>query len=306
MMDIKSKLTGPTGEKLRKKTFGLFFSVVRLAFLLIVGYIVLYPLLFMVSASIKTLADTLDVSHTWVPIEATWDNFITAYDTMEFLSSFKQTVLLQMLSAFFEIFVCAFVAYGFARFKFKGKGIASFLLILSLLVPLEMYSLGLAVNYRILGIFNTPFAYWLPALFGVGIRSGMLIYIYQQFFIGLPAELEDAAYVDGAGPIRTYFSIALPSSSVVIVTNTVLSIIWHWNECYLAELCFMEGSRPLSVIMSTYDVLLNINAGIASHTPLYSAAMSAGCLMYMAIPLIFYMIIQRKFVKSIDRVGITG
>ncbi len=306
MMDIKSKLTGPAGEKVRKKTFSLFFSVVRLAFLLIVGYIVLYPLLFMISASIKTLADTLDVSHTWVPMEATWDNFITAYDTMEFLDSLKQTVLLQMLSAFFEIFVCAFVAYGFARFKFKGKGIASFLLILSLLVPLEMYSLGLAVNYRILGIFNTPFAYWLPALFGVGIRSGMLIYIYQQFFIGLPAELEDAAYVDGAGPIRTYFSIALPSSSVVIVTNTVLSIIWHWNECYLAELCFMEGSRPLSVIMSTYDVLLNINAGIANHTPLYSAAMSAGCLLYMIVPLIFYMIIQRKFVKSIDRVGITG
>lgn len=306
MMDIKTKLSGAAGEKLRKKTFGLFFSIVRLVFLLIVGYIVLYPLLYMISSSIKTLADTLDVSHAWVPLEATWDNFLTAFETMDFWASLRQTVLLQLLSAAFEIFVCAFVAYGFARFKFKGKGIASFLLILSLLVPLEMYSLGLAVNYRILGIFNTPFAYWLPALFGVGIRSGMIIYIYQQFFIGLPAELEDAAYVDGAGPIRTYFKIALPSSSVVIVTNTVLSVIWHWNECYLAELCFMEGSRPLSVIMSTYDSLLNINAGIASYMPLYSAAMSAGCLLYMLIPLVFYMIIQRKFVKSIDRVGITG
>ncbi len=306
MMDIKSKLAGPAGEKIRKKTFNLFFSVMRLAFLLIVGYIVLYPLIYMISASIETLADTLDVSHAWIPMEATWENFFTAFDTMDFWASLRNTLLLQMLSAIFEIFVCAFIAYGFARFKFKGKGIASFLLILSLLVPLEMYSLGLAVNYRILGIFNTAFAYWLPALFGVGIRSGMIIYIYQQFFIGLPGELEDAAYVDGAGPIRTYFQIALPSSSVVIVTITVLSVIWHWNECYLAELCFMEGSRPLSVIMSTYDVLLNINAGIAYYHPLYSAAMSAGCLLYMLVPLVFYMVVQRKFVKSIDRVGITG
>lgn len=305
-MDIKSKLTGPAGEKVRKKTFGLFFSVVRLIFLLIVGYIVLYPLLFMFSASIKTAADFMDVSHMWIPVEVTFENFLTAFETMDFWNSLKNTVLLQLLSAAFEIFVCAFIAYGFARFKFKGKGIASFLLILSLLVPLEMYSLGLAVNYRILGIFNTAFAYWLPALFGVGIRSGMIIYIYQQFFIGLPAELEDAAYVDGAGPIRTYFKIALPSSSVVIVTITVLSIIWYWNECYLAELCFMEGSRPLSVVMSTYDVLLNINARISKYMPLYPAVMSAGCLLYMLFPLIFYMIIQRKFVKSIDRVGITG
>lgn len=303
-MDISKIMAGRTGDKLRKKTSGLLFSLVRLAFLLIVGYIVLYPLLYMVTAAIKTKAAHMDVTHMWVPIELTVSNFEDMWEVMMFPTALGQTLSLQMVSAALEIVVCSFIAYGFARFKFKGKGIATFLLILSLLVPVEMYSLGLAVNYRILGIFNTPFAYWLPALFGVGIRSGMLIYIYQQFFIGLPHELEDAAYVDGAGPIRTYFSIALPSSSVVIVTVAVLSIIWYWNENYLAELCFMDENRPLAVIANLMQTLLQM-AGKA-YGPLHPARLSAGCLLFMAIPLLFYMIIQRKFVKSIDRVGITG
>ena len=209
------------------------------------------------------------------------------------------------MSAVIEIIVCSFVAYGFARFKFRGKKLASFFLILSLLIPVQMYSLSLSVNYRMLNIFNTPFVYWLPSLFGVGIRSGMIIFIYQQFFIGLPHELEDAAYVDGAGPIKTYFRIALPSSSVVIVTVSVLSIIWHWNEYYLAELCFLDESRPLAVVIGNLTALL-AQIGINSGDPLYPAAICAGCILFVIIPLVFYMIVQRKFVRSIDRVGITG
>ncbi len=316
MMNVKNILTGRTGDLIRKKSFSLVVSVMRLAFLIIVGYIVLYPILFMATNAIKTPADFLDVSHTWLPMEVTFDNFADCLRIMQFpdftdgvsvqaFGSLGQTFVLQMVSAGLEIVVCSFIAYGFARFKFKGKGVATVLLILSLLIPVEMYSLGLSVNYRILGIFDTPFAYWLPALFGVGIRSGMLIYIYQQFFIGLPHELEDAAYVDGAGPVRTYFSIALPSSSVVIVTNAVLAIIWYWNESYLAELCFMNENRPLSVLMNLCGTLLATN-GINAGQSMYTAYMSACCLLFLAIPLIFYMIIQRKFVKSIDRVGITG
>ncbi len=308
MMDIRKMKSSTTADKVRKASGNILFSIFRIAFLVIVGYIVLYPLLYMITNAIKTEADFLDVSHMWVPMEVTLDNFKAYFEHPEIglITGLKQTFILQIVSALLEIFVCAFVAYGFARFKFPGKPIASFLLVLSLLVPLQMYSLGLSVNFRLLGIFDTPFAYWLPALFGVGIRSGMLIYIYQQFFIGLPKELEDAAYVDGAGPLRTYFSIALPSSSVVVVTVSVLSIIWHWNESYLAELCFMDENRPMAVVLnqigSRLTMYLKLNAG----EPLYPALISAGCLLYLIVPLIFYMIIQRKFVKSIDRVGITG
>ena len=275
------------GNTIRRKMPTMIVSLARFLFLAIVGYIVLYPLLYMFVSAIKDNEALLDI------------------ELMNFGKAIKQTLLVQVLSAAIEVFVCAFIAYGFARFKFKGKPLFTFFLILSLLIPIQMYSLSMSINFRNLNIFSTPFVYWIPSLFGVGIRSGMMIFIYQQFFIGLPKELEDAAYIDGAGPVKTYFKIALPSSSVVITTVSVLSFVWHWNEYHLATLSFLSEDAPLSMVMNFLTVYLQ-QIGIYKGWPEYSTLVSAACLMFIVIPLVLYMIFQRKFVRSIDRVGITG
>ena len=290
---------------LRRKASAAIIYLARLLILTIVGYIVLYPFFYMLATAIKDIDAMLDVEHIWIPVTYSLESFKEIFELLDFGTALKQTFLVQILSAAIETFVCAFVAYGFARFKFKGKPICTFFLILSLLVPIQMYSLSMSVNYRNLHLFNTPFVYWLPSLLGVGIRSGMMIFIYQQFFVNLPKELEDAAYIDGAGPVRTYFSIALPSSSVVLVTVSVLSFVWHWNEYYLASLTFLSDSAPLAMVLSFLKVYLK-QVGIYEGWPEYASLVSAACLMYLIIPLILYMIFQRKFVRSIDRVGITG
>lgn len=293
------------GNIIRRKLPEIIVSVARLLFLVIVGYIVLYPLLFMFISAIKDNEALLDMEHMWVPVTYSFKNFKDIFELMGFGNALKQTLLVQVLSMAIEVFMCSYIAYGFARFKFKGKPIFTFFLILSLLVPIQLYSLSMSINFRNLHIFSTPFVYWLPSLFGVGIRSGMMIFIYQQFFIGLPQELEDAAYIDGAGPIETFFKIALPSSSVVITTVAVLSFVWHWNEYHLATLSFLSEDAPLSMVMNFLDTYLQ-QIGIYKGWPEYSSLVSAACLIYIAIPLVLYMIFQRKFVRSIDRVGITG
>lgn len=297
--------SGCSSTFLRRKASAAIIYLARLLILTIVGYIVLYPFFYMLVTAIKDIDAMLDVEHIWIPVTYSLKSFKEIFELLNFGTALKQTFLVQILSAAIETFVCAFVAYGFARFKFKGKPICMFFLILSLLVPIQMYSLSMSVNYRNLHLFNTPFVYWLPSLLGVGIRSGMMIFIYQQFFVNLPKELEDAAYIDGAGPVRTYFSIALPSSSVVLVTVSVLSFVWHWNEYYLASLTFLSDSAPLAMVLSFLKVYLK-QVGIYEGWPEYASLVSAACLMYVIIPLILYMIFQRKFVRSIDRVGITG
>lgn len=297
--------SGCSSTLLRRKASAAIIYLARLLILTIVGYIVLYPFFYMLVTAIKDIDAMLDVEHIWIPVTYSLKSFKEIFELLNFGTALKQTFLVQILSAAIETFVCAFVAYGFARFKFKGKPICMFFLILSLLVPIQMYSLSMSVNYRNLHLFNTPFVYWLPSLLGVGIRSGMMIFIYQQFFVNLPKELEDAAYIDGAGPVRTYFSIALPSSSVVLVTVSVLSFVWHWNEYYLASLTFLSDSAPLAMVLSFLKVYLK-QVGIYEGWPEYASLVSAACLMYIIIPLILYMIFQRKFVRSIDRVGITG
>ena len=297
--------SGYSSTLLRRKASAAIIYLARLLILTIVGYIVLYPFFYMLVTAIKDIDAMLDVEHIWIPVTYSLKSFKEIFELLNFGTALKQTFLVQILSAAIETFVCAFVAYGFARFKFKGKPICTFFLILSLLVPIQMYSLSMSVNYRNLHLFNTPFVYWLPSLLGVGIRSGMMIFIYQQFFVNLPKELEDAAYIDGAGPVRTYFSIALPSSSVVLVTVSVLSFVWHWNEYYLASLTFLSDSAPLAMVLSFLKVYLK-QVGIYEGWPEYASLVSAACLMYVIIPLILYMIFQRKFVRSIDMVGITG
>lgn len=297
--------SGYSSTLLRRKASAAIIYLARLLILTIVGYIVLYPFFYMLVTAIKDIDAMLDVEHIWIPVTYSLKSFKEIFELLNFGTALKQTFLVQILSAAIETFVCAFVAYGFARFKFKGKPICMFFLILSLLVPIQMYSLSMSVNYRNLHLFNTPFVYWLPSFLGVGIRSGMMIFIYQQFFVNLPKELEDAAYIDGAGPVRTYFSIALPSSSVVLVTVSVLSFVWHWNEYYLASLTFLSDSAPLAMVLSFLKVYLK-QVGIYEGWPEYASLVSAACLMYIIIPLILYMIFQRKFVRSIDRVGITG
>jgi multiple sugar transport system permease protein len=293
------------GNIIRRKAPEATLSLARLLFLAIVGYIVLYPLIYMIVSAIKDRDALLDMEHIWVPVSYSLKSFGETFELMNFGNALKQTLVVQVLSAAIEVFVCAFIAYGFARFKFKGKPLFTFLLILSLLIPIQMYSLSMSINFRNLHIFSTPFVYWLPSLFGVGIRSGMMIFIYQQFFIGLPKELEDAAYIDGAGPVKTYFSIALPSSSVVITTVAVLAFVWHWNEYHLSTLSFLSDDAPLSMTMNFLEVYLK-QIGIYKGWPEYSTLVSAACLMFIVIPLVLYMIFQRKFVRSIDRVGITG
>lgn len=321
MNKIINRRTDKTSKIIKKIAFDIF----RYYMLFIIGYIVIYPFIYMLSTSLKTNDALLDVSYTWLPQTISFERFTAAFKYIDFTNALKRTLSLQIVSALVEVFVCSVVAYGFARFNFKGKKIAMVFLIISLLIPVQMYSMSLAVNYRqidFLGVFgfinkltgvdlrlniyNTDWTFWLPSIFGVGIRSGIIIYIYIQFFEGLPYELEDAAYVDGAGPIRTFFSIALPSSSVVIVTVTVLSVVWHWNETHLASLCFLNDNGPLSVAVYNIKQTLQQDGIWMGSSPEAPSLIFAACLIFIAIPVGLYLIMQRKFVKSIDRVGITG
>lgn len=310
----------------KKHTGRIFARLLKYFMLLIIGYIVFYPFLYMLSNAVKSERGLLDVTRIWLPRYFSSDAFKRAFTLMNFPKALKRTFTLQVVSALIEVFTCSVIAYGFARFKFRGKGIAMALLIVSLLIPTQMYSLPLSMNYRHLDIFgifgllnkltgidlrlniySTDFSFWLPSVFGVGIRAGMIIYIYIQFFTGLPYELEEAAYIDGAGLFKTYFRIALPSSSVVIVTVSVLSMVWHWNEYFLSALCFGTEEWPLSVALYNMETTLQHN-GIwmwldrgKTETTIF-----ASCLLFIIIPLVAYLFLQRKFVKSIDRVGITG
>ncbi|MBP3600199.1 MAG: carbohydrate ABC transporter permease [Clostridia bacterium] len=309
-------------KKLINHTVATAYSVFRFALLIAIGYIVIYPIIYMISSSIKTPAAFSDPSIIYIPKKITFEYFGFAVEVLDYDSALVSTLKYEVVSAVIEILICSFIAYGLARFDFKGKKFFNFILILTILVPAQMIIVPMMTNYSqldILGIFglfnkvtgidirpnilDTPWTFYLPSIFGVGLRSGILIYIYVQFFRGLPKELEEAAWIDGAGLFRTFFSIAVPSSSVVYTTVTLFALIWHWNDYYLA-IMYLSDDFPLAVKIYDIDNLLTI-ANVWGG-PRAISAKAAACLMFILPMLILYLFLQRKFVQSIDRVGITG
>ena len=129
--------------------------------------------------------------------------------------------------------------------------------------------------------------------------------IYIQFFKSLPRELEEAAWVDGAGPIKTFISIALPSSGVVFTTVIIFAIIWHWNDSYLSSMYLVENF-PLAVNLERIHSTLTSFGYYGPSQPMTMSIQMAACVMFIAPVLIMYIIMQRRFIESIDRVGITG
>ncbi len=311
--------------KAARKTADVVVAVVRWFILLAIGYIVIYPLFYMITSSLSTRSSLLDPTSVWIPKELTLDNFKFMWEVMDYGKAFLSTVRVELVSALIEVLTCAIVAYGFARFRFPGKRLMTAALFLTILIPAPMIIIPLMMNFSHLDLFGilslvktlggpdlrlnllgTPWTFWLPSLFANGLRAGIMIYIYIQFFKGLPGELEEAAWMDGAGPVRTFFSIAVPSSSVVILTVTVFSIIWHWNDSFLATM-YMDTDYPLSVTMSKLVELLTYkNVYLSPDRPEGLAYIMAACLMFILPPLVFYLIVQHWFVESIDRVGITG
>lgn len=300
----------------KKRTTSVIVNIVRYFFLLALSYVVLYQLFFMISYSIRPKMDVYNPSVVWIPTSITFEHFQNAFEKLDYLNTGFVSLWLMEVSAFIEVMVCAVIAYGFARFEFKEKNIIFFLVLITIIVPVQMLIIPMYINYShfdVLGIgkflidtfnlpdfrpsiVNTGLTFWLPSLFGVGVRSGLFIFIYRKFFEGLPRELEEAAYVDGAGPLRTFVSVILPSSGVVFLTVTIFSTIWHWNESYMAGM-YNQLNPPLAVKLET------IKSTILRES---RQAGMAACMLFILPMLVMYALLQRKFVQSIDRVGIVG
>ena len=297
-------------------------SVFRYAFLLAIAYIILTQIFYLISYAFRTPEDVYDASVVWLPKHFTFSNIGVAWKVMNYPKTFFTTVTILILSGLFEIVTCAVPAYGLARFKFKGKTVMIIVVMLMILLPPQMTAVSMSLNYvhfdvlnilkAIGGIFgkdirpnllDTGFVFWLPSLLGVGLRSGLFIFIYMQFFKGLPKELEEAAQIDGANALQTFIRVVMPSSGVAFLTVGIFSMVWHGNE-YNQSILYFTDNYPMSVILNQLKTSMGVYTkyGLSS-SPAYDMA---ACLLYVLPLLIMYIVLQRKFISSIDRVGIVG
>ena len=280
------------------------------ALLICIGFIYIYPILHMVSSSMMSLDDLLDSSIKWLPSSFNFSNFAQAAKSMNFWTALWQSILIAGLPTLCNLVSCAVTGYALARFDFPGKTIVMGIIIVSFVLPSQITMIPTYVLYSNLGILNTIWAFVLPALFGQGINAPIFILIFRQFFKQIPKVLIEAARIDGAGHFKSFFKVALPSA---FITVALFSFVWYWNESYLTEL-YVHGVYGASDWTTLVVQLDNFATNYSSYqqtatnaaTNLNESINMAGTLLSILPLLIMYFIMQRHFVESIDRTGITG
>ena len=307
-----------TKEKLHRFVFGTREKegagkqFVVYALLICIGFIYLYPILYMISTSFMNREDLLDTSIKWLPSSLFLNNYIDAAKSMDFWASLFKGILIAGLPTLCNVLICMVIGYGFASFNFKGKNILMGLLIFSYILPSQVTMIPTYVLYNNVKILGTIWAFVLPAIFGNGLNAPIFILIFYQFFKQVPRVLIEAAKIDGAGYFKSFVKIAVPSAAPAILTVFLFSFVWYWNESYLTEL-YVRGltthSDWTNLVIQLKNFTTNYNdsrieGGFA--TDLNETIRLAATMLSVLPLMVMYFFLQKHFVESIDRTGITG
>ena len=298
----------------RKRVFEAVWPFFRFFILFGLCFVILYPLIYMISCAFRDSADMSDPTVMWIPRHLTLEVIKETAGVMDIWRTLGTTLLLNIGCSLVQVASCALAGYGFARFKFKGKGLLFGIVVMMILVPSQIIAIPQYMLFRHFGLFglevnfiNSKLCMYLPAAMGNGIRAGLMIFIFRQFFKGLPKELEDAAYLDGCGSLRTFVQVMIPNASSSFLTVFLFSVVWYWNDYYVSS-AFFTKNQTIALMLKNLSTLLSQqlfnNADVSPREQI--VWMEAGCLISILPILIMYVFLQKYFTEGIERSGLVG
>ncbi len=344
----------PLKERLKAKFLSLFFLkkvvwyVFRLILLIGISYIVLFPFFTKIAGSFMSPEDFVDVTVRLIPKHFTLDIYKAIWSELNYLTAFRNTLVLSASTAIIQTFVCCFVAYGLAKFKFKGNKFVFLAVIFSLVIPHQTLQLSLFMKFRffdLLGIekflnggglsflgfsYTNDFlskidiipdswtkftsagitltnTYWpliILSICGLAFKNGLYIFMLRQFFRGVPDELEESAYIDGSGVIRTFLTIILPLSIPMMITVFLFAFSWQWTDDFYTSLFFPTAKTPL--MSKLVGIPTSLTTDYAGQNLYYSAIRNTCGIMIIAPLIIMYLFCQKYLVQGIERSGLTA
>ncbi len=313
-------------KKIGLELSGLLYKVFRLVILLGLSYLMLHPVLTMISLSITT-ADDLFGSSVWIPSRPTFTNFSNLLVYFDYAKHAFVSLRAAFFGTIIQLTVCSLVGYGLARYRFKGNGLVFAMVLTTIIVPVQTAQIPLYLEYRAFDFFgigkligmitgtpltvnlvSTNWVYYLPAMFGVGLRSGLYIFLFRQFFKGLPKDLEEAGQVDGCNPIKIFIRIVLPNTKPVFVTVALLSFVYYWNDMVIGGMLLnTTDAMPIMVYLNSFDtVRRQVEDATGELLNENIVECFAAVLMTVSPLTIVYIICQKFFVECMDRSGIKG
>ena len=314
---------------LHKKGLKLAIAILRAVLLVGFSYIILYPIILMISKSVMAQTDVFDNSVLWIPKHFTLDNLMVASSSMKYGKALANSLLVAAGSTL--MLPCMMAGYAFARFNFKGRRLLFAVVILTIIVPPQQFITPLYLHLSRFDVFglikrfnggkpfnlmSTAFPYFLISLTGFGLRNGLFVFLFRQAFRSIPKEMDEAAMIDGAGQIRIFWQIIIPSAVTITVTVMLFSFVWQYNDTYYTNL-FLPNLRTLPKAYGLFEAGITgwngdktINSLLSQYVlddnNVLSLLRNSAMLLILMPLLLVYAFAQRYFIESIERSGIVG
>jgi multiple sugar transport system permease protein len=256
--------------------------------------ILILPFVWMILSAFKTTDEILKLPIQWLPEVWQFGNFERALEVQPIVRQLGNTAFLAVLKIIGEVFVSAMVAYGFARFEFRGKNALFLILLATLMLPYEVVMIPTFILWTTLGFYDSYVPLALPAYFG----APAFIFFLRMYFETFPRELEDSALVDGASWLQIFIRIFIPLGKPALITIGLWAFMGTWNDL-LGQLIYIASE-------DRYTIQLGL-ASFSSMTgqTLWGPLMAAS-LMALAPILVLLLFAQKYFMEGIKTSGIKG
>ncbi|MEU7742139.1 carbohydrate ABC transporter permease [Nonomuraea sp. NPDC049158] len=265
--------------------------------LIVVGALVmLYPLFWMISSSFKP-NDEIFADPGLVPQTVVTDNYTDGWNALgvPFTGFFANSFIVATAAVVGNVLSCSMAAYAFARLSFRFKGVWFGVMLGSIMLPIHVLIVPQYTLFKALGWVDTFLPLIVPKFLAV---DGFFVFLMVQFIRSLPRELDDAARIDGCGPIQVYWRIILPLSSPALITTAIFTFIWTWDD-FFSQLVYLSD-------VSTYTVPLALRAFLDSSSGSTWGPMLAMAVLSLVPILGFFLIFQRRITEGISTTGLKG
>lgn len=308
---------------IKKDIMNVGIKICRFLMLFGMCFLILQPILNKISISFMTEDDLYNAMVISIPEHFTTENYELAANFMSYKQTLINSLVISLTIAILQIIMATLVGYGFARFNFPLKNFWFACVILTILVPPQTISTSLHLHFRFfdfLGIFKlftgsalnlrgSVVPYYLMSAGCMGLKNGLYIYMIRQFFRNIPKELEEAAYVDGCGTLKTFLSIMLPDATPILTSCFLFSFVWQWTDGFYSKLFLGDTkllSTQLAIIGDRLYGYMKFTMGIPGGASIgyTNCIVSTGTLMTIVPLLILYLFAQKGFVESLSSSGI--
>ena len=273
---------------MKKNLLGRNFShVVLYLIMLLFVLVALYPFLWLLTTSTKTYSEAITWPPTMFGANPSFDNYVKVFHISGFVRSILNSVIYSVVGAFLTILLSTMAAYGFSRYRFKGRKVLFFIVLATLMVPSQVTLIPIFLTLSQLDWINT-----FQGLIVPGIGSAFAIYLVNQFGIGIPEEYFDSGKIDGANAVLLYGKIFVPLCKPVIATLVVLEFINRWNDLFWPLIVTnTEDMTPLTLLLTTASRYFR---------DIYWNELAASMTIAILPILLLYIIFQKYFVEGIS------